>query len=165
MTPPYFVQKPRKSAGIAILLTFFFGPLGLFYASVTGGMIMTFLPVFLFLLGIVGMLRDSVVLLGLSVGLLVVFWLVCWLVSIIWAVISVSTYNGEIEQEERMQYALWSSHDATPSQFVVHINQKPYDGTTSGQETIQVTSTPNMRDWLKSNPGKSINDYYTKFGR
>ena len=33
------VGQNRKSTGVAFLLSFFFGPLGLFYASVTGGLV------------------------------------------------------------------------------------------------------------------------------
>lgn len=52
-TPPQYSPPPnpqqqtiiiaglnRKSTGVAFLLSFFFGPLGLFYASVTGGLVM-----------------------------------------------------------------------------------------------------------------------------
>ena len=33
-------ERPRKSLGIAVALAFFLGPIGLFYSSVTGAMVM-----------------------------------------------------------------------------------------------------------------------------
>ena len=166
MTAPYLVTKSPKSVGIAILLTFLLGPIGLFYASVSGGLIMTFTPIFLFLLAFVGLFQENALLLGWSVGLLIIFAVTFWLINIIWAVISVLSYNQEIEDDAKRQFALWNRHNQTnPNQFVVNINQKTSDLNTSGRETIEVSTKPNLQDWFRSNPGKSINDYYTKFGR
>jgi len=166
MTAPFLVTKSPKSVGIAILLTFLLGPIGLFYASVSGGLIMTFTPIFLFLLAFVGLFQENALLLGWSVGLLNIFAVTFWLINIIWAVISVLSYNQEIEDDAKRQFALWNSHNQTnPNQFVVNINQKTSDLNTSGRETIEVSTKPNLQDWFRSNPGKSINDYYTKFGR
>lgn len=39
-------QNDKKSTVLAFFLTFFFGPLGLFYASITGGIVMLILDVF-----------------------------------------------------------------------------------------------------------------------
>jgi hypothetical protein len=41
MAPAGVATAQPKSMAVALLLTFFFGPLGLFYASVTGGIVMT----------------------------------------------------------------------------------------------------------------------------
>lgn len=166
MTTPFLVTKSTKSVGIAILLTFLFGPIGLFYASVTGGLIMTFTPIFLFLLALVGFAQENSLLLGWSVGLLIIFAVTFWLINIIWAVISVIDYNKEIEDEAKRQFDLWNRHNQTnPNQFVVNINQKTSDLNTSGREKNEVSTKPNLQDWLKSNPSKSINDYFIKFGR
>jgi len=166
MTTPFLVTKSTKSVGIAILLTFLFGPLGLFYASVTGGLIMTFTPILLIILTLVGLFQENPLLLGWSFGLLVAFAATFWLINIIWAAISVTSYNREIEDEAARQFDLWNrSRETTPNQFVVNINQKKSDINATGQEKIEVTTKPNLQDWLKSNPGKSINDYFAKFGR
>lgn len=69
------VGGKQKSVGTAFLLAFLFGPLGLLYASVTGGIVM-------FLLGIV----IGIVTFGL--GLILV-----WIGSIIWAVVAASNAN------------------------------------------------------------------------
>lgn len=166
MTTPILVTKSTKSVGIAILLTFLFGPIGLFYASVSGGLIMTFTPILLILLTLVGLFQENSLLLGWSFGLLIVFAATFWLINIIWAVISVTSYNKEIEDEAKRQFDLWNRHQNTnPNQFVVNINQKTSDLNTPGRETIEVSTKPNLQDWLKSNPSKTINDYFTKFGR
>ncbi len=40
MAPAYVATPQQKSMAAALILTFLFGPLGLFYASVTGGVVM-----------------------------------------------------------------------------------------------------------------------------
>lgn len=50
-------------------------------------------------------------------------------------------------------------------QFEVYINQKSPDLNVSRQGTIEVSDKPNLQEWLKNNPGKRVNDYYSKFGR
>ncbi len=165
MTTPFLVTKSTKSVGIAILLTFLFGPIGLFYASVSGGLIMTFTPILLVLLALVGFFQQNSLLLGWSFGLLIVFALTFWLINIIWAVISVRSYNREIEDDAKRQFDLWNrQHSTSPNQFVVNINQKSSDINATGRETIEVSTKPNLQDWLKSNPGKTLNDYFAKFG-
>jgi ABC-type multidrug transport system fused ATPase/permease subunit len=166
MTTPIVVTKSTKSVGIAILLTFLFGPIGLFYASVIGGLIMTFTPIFLALLALIGLAQENLFLFGWSFGLLIIFAVTFWLVNIIWAVISVINYNREIEDDARRQFALWNSYNqSNPNQLVVNINQKTSDLIYSERQTIEISTKPNLQDWLRSNPGKTINDYFTKFGR
>lgn len=65
----------HKSVGLAFLLAFFFGPLGLLYASILGGVIMFFASLILFfLIPIVGAI-------------------LCWIVCIIWAIIAAQNGN------------------------------------------------------------------------
>ncbi len=40
LPPPVIVVAPAKSVGISLLLTFFFGPLGMLYSTVPGALIM-----------------------------------------------------------------------------------------------------------------------------
>jgi hypothetical protein len=68
----------QKSVGVAFLLAFLFGPLGLLYASVTGGIIM-------FILGIV----IGIITLGFG---LIFIWVGC----IIWAVIAAGAANKKM---------------------------------------------------------------------
>jgi len=69
------VIAKQKSVGVALLLTFFFGPLGLLYASVLGGIIMIILSI---LIGIF----------TLGIGLIFT-----WIACIIWAVVAVNMSN------------------------------------------------------------------------
>lgn len=68
----------KKSTGVALLLTFLFGPLGLFYASVVGGVVMLLLggALMLFTLGFGGLL--------------------VWPVCMIWAAVATSNYNKRL---------------------------------------------------------------------
>jgi hypothetical protein len=71
-----------KSVGVAFLLTFFFGPLGLFYSTVVGGVVMLGVELFLVILGFV----------TLGAGWLL-FW-VAWVVCIVWGCVAASNTNG-----------------------------------------------------------------------
>ena len=163
MTAPFLVTKSPKSIGIAILLTLLLGPIGLFYASVSGGLIMTITPIVLFLLLITGTLQENSILVEWSAGLLIIFALTYWLINIIWAVISVNSYNKEIEEDSKRQFELWERlREADQKQVVINVNQKSPDINTSGQRTT-VSTKPSLQEWAKNNPGKSIHDYYSKF--
>lgn len=69
------VVNKQKSAAIAILLTIFFGPLGLLYSSVIGGVVMIILGL------VIGLITFGI-------GLVVV-----WVGSIIWAAVAVAMIN------------------------------------------------------------------------
>jgi len=72
-----------KSVGVAFLLSFLFGPLGLLYASVVGGIVMFFVGVIaFFILPVVG-------------GIL------AWIGCIIWAVVAASNANNQSIQQAR----------------------------------------------------------------
>jgi DNA-binding protein Fis len=43
------------------------------------------------------------------------------------------------------------------------ISQKPSEKNTS-EQGINVSAKPSLREWLRNNPGRSVNDYYSKFG-
>jgi energy-coupling factor transporter transmembrane protein EcfT len=169
MTTLYLVTKSHKSVGIAILLTLLFGSIGLFYAIITGGLIMTFLgPTFLVILFIAGIVQKSYLIIGWSIGLYIFFGLTCWLITIIWAAISVRSYNGEIDDDAKRQFDLITrlqETDRGKNPITVNINPTTADISSSGQRKIEVTTKPNLQDWLKSNPSKTINDYFAKFGR
>jgi len=69
------VMIANKSVGASLVLTFLFGPLGMFYSTVWGGVIMTILC-----------LLVGVFTLGLG---LVVLWPIC----MVWGAVAVSNYN------------------------------------------------------------------------
>jgi len=72
------VPQAPKSMGVATLLAFFFGPLGLLYATVKGGLIMM----------AVGLLIGVI-----TVGLgLILIWPVC----VVWAAMATKNHNGRL---------------------------------------------------------------------
>ena len=72
------VTRSPKSQGIGLILTLLFGPLGLFYGSTIGGIIMTIIaiPVAIFTMGF-GMIAIN-------------------LICCVWSLISVSSYNKNL---------------------------------------------------------------------
>ena len=71
------IASPQKSMVAAILLTLFFGPLGLFYASITGGLIMLAAYAVVLVLSFV------------TFGMATVLFPLLWIVTIVWAVLGV----------------------------------------------------------------------------
>jgi hypothetical protein len=76
MAPSHVIAVVPKSMAASVLLTLFFGPLGLFYASVTGGVVMTILSI------VVG------------IGTLGVGLLLTGPACIVWAVVATNNYNA-----------------------------------------------------------------------
>ena len=139
----YFIPtRPLKSLVASILLTLLFGPIGLFYASIIGGLVMTFLvPLILAVFTIFSVdntttdtLYDSYVIIGSS---WIIFLILYWPICILWGVISVNKYNAKIHSETANQM------------FVAQSNNN------------SVVDSP-LQQWLKANPGKGINDFYKR---
>lgn len=123
-------------------------------------------PLLLTVLIVVGFIGENFLLINGSLILLIIFALTYWIITIAWAVISVISYNKEIEEEAQRQNEFWSKHyTSTPNQVVVNINPKTPEYKTSVQQKSEEPTKPHIQDWLKSNPGKTVNDYFTKFGR
>lgn len=72
------VVNQQKSVGLAFVLAFLFGPLGLFYATVTGGIVMLIAG------AIIGLVTFGI-------GLIFV-----WIGCVIWAVVAVNNANKVI---------------------------------------------------------------------
>lgn len=75
----------KKSTGVAFILSFFFGPLGLLYASVTGGLIMLVIsiPVAIFTLGF-GLILTNII-------------------CVVWAIIAVNNHNSKASNPQQFQ--------------------------------------------------------------
>ena len=165
----YVVTKPQKSVGIAILLTLVFGPIGLFYATVTGGLVMLFGPFILLVLMIMGFVADNPLLWGSTAMLLLFFVLFWWLVCMVWAAIGVSNYNRRIvreAQEEHMLYRNIFGEGREQDRVLVqakNLNLEINSGIPHERRPVKTETRPPLEEWLKSNPGKSINDYFTRF--
>ena len=72
------IVKTEKSMGVTILLTILFGPLGMFYSTVTGAIVMI-------------IVSGLVALFTLGLGLLIT-----WPVCIIWAAVKTNKYNKNL---------------------------------------------------------------------
>ncbi|MBG0775538.1 MAG: hypothetical protein H0S85_03790 [Desulfovibrionaceae bacterium] len=79
------VVKSPKSVGISLILTFLLGPLGMFYSTILGGLIMSALTVVL-----------GVLTLGIS-------WWLTWPVCMLWGALAVGAYNRRLAAEATAQ--------------------------------------------------------------
>jgi hypothetical protein len=99
----YVQQKIRtkKSLFLAVMLTIFFGPFGLLYATINGGLTMIFSPIALSSMLFVGFhfgdFLGITAFFGSSIALLFIipfYWIIC----IFWSIIAVSHHNSNIER-------------------------------------------------------------------
>ena len=72
------ILMPQKSMGVTILLTILFGPLGMFYSTIIGGIVMLILSIII-----------GIVTLGFGI-------LVTWPICIIWAAIATNNHNNKL---------------------------------------------------------------------
>lgn len=75
VVPAYIVVRPPRSVGAAIILTIFFGPLGMLYSTVPGALTMMFISFVLFFLTA-----------GFSV-------FITWPICILWSALAAESYN------------------------------------------------------------------------
>lgn len=87
----HIVVTPTKSVGLAIILTVLFGPLGMFYTTIWGGIIMS--VVFLLVVMVVGSLT-------LGLGLVVVL-PILWAICVLWAAMASNSYNRKLLAGEK----------------------------------------------------------------
>lgn len=78
----YVVMRSPKSLGIGLILTFFFGPIGLFYATISGAIIMLIIDAIFAVIGF----------LTLGYSLIVTAPLVN-LACMVWAYVKINSYN------------------------------------------------------------------------
>lgn len=121
------VVGKSKSVGIAFLLSFLFGPLGLFYSSVAGGIIMLILGV-------------AVGIITLGFGLIFI-----WIACIIWAVIAANSANKKLLNNSGMIHSPIISNPNTEQPSIIpkengQIQNKQQD---IQNQSIQEISEPN----------------------
>lgn len=125
-------MKQSKNLVAAILLAFLLGPIGLFYASIWGGLIMTFTPIVFAILFSDGSIINAFAIL-FTYGLLtfVIYWPLC----IVWAAIATIRHNKKVNEEEYYEQEI----------------EKSYESSSPDEKMVE---------WLKANPTKGINDYF-----
>ncbi len=110
----YIVTKSTKSRGIAALLVFLFGGLGLFYASVLGGIVMGILvPIAIYFFLFLGVMAESTSL----IAIVIIFCCLYYIICLIWALRAVSSYNRNLVAESN--HPLLHNQDSN----IVTINQ------------------------------------------
>jgi hypothetical protein len=126
-----------------------FGPIGLFYASVTGGLLMIVSPFLLLAFAGSNFIATSF-------GLLIfVYWLTC----IIWGAVAVDNYNHRIISYARKQQVI----NDTSQQKQEPVQQVFFEKQNINQVVTDINK-PTLNDWRKENPHRSINDYFQRFG-
>ena len=113
----YIVTKPTKSKGIAALLVMLFGGIGLFYASVTGGIIMGIVaPFAIFFFFFLGIMTSTMSL----VALVIVFCCLYYIICLIWALNAVNIYNQRLISDSYL-------YNNTSVQVTTDLNTYPTD--------------------------------------
>ncbi len=158
----YTENVQTKSLGWAIVLTLIFGPLGLFYASVSGGLIMTLTPLALFVLFLLGAVTQSSVLLASSGILLIIFALSYWIICVIWAATSVSNYNNKVVNDSRHEEFLRLLDENNQANNKIVQNVIPTEITKVADN--QNLDQPTIKVWKQQNPNRSLNEYYQIYG-
>lgn len=93
---------PQKSVGVAFLLTFLFGPFGMFYSTVTGALVLLVISVVLSLVAglLIGLI--SLATFGLGAFLMILAPLAglpIWITSMIWGCLAASHHNDRVREQ------------------------------------------------------------------
>ncbi|MGC5258917.1 hypothetical protein ACPXCG_21460 [Gordonia sp. DT218] len=88
-SPPVVVVGSTKSVGLAFLLAFLFGPLGMLYSTVAGALIMICVSILAFFVSI------------FTLGVPIFF---VWVACIIWSCIAASNHNDTLRRHTTPYY-------------------------------------------------------------
>ena len=100
--PPMVVIPAQKSVGVAFVLTFFFGVLGMFYATVPGALILIGITLAAIVLATILIGVLSVLTLGYGAvlfGLVPFIGVAAWITSIIWGCLAASRHNERLRAQ------------------------------------------------------------------
>lgn len=104
---PMYVPT-QKSVGVAFVLTFFFGPFGMFYSTVAGALVMLGIGLALGVLTGIVVAMITLVTFGAGALLAVLAPLVgipVWIGSMIWGCVAASKHNERVHAQLGMQFA------------------------------------------------------------
>jgi hypothetical protein len=82
----------HKSVGVAILLTLFFGPFGMFYSTIKGALTMIFLPIIILIILVSYKSTNDAMSGGMLIGSIIFYFPIC----LIWAAVAASSSNKKI---------------------------------------------------------------------
>lgn len=97
--PPVMMMPAPKSAGVTFVLTFFFGVLGMFYATTSGALILLGVTLGAIVLAVVAIGILSVLTLGFGAALFAFVPLIgvaAWITSMIWGCMAASRHNERL---------------------------------------------------------------------
>jgi hypothetical protein len=83
-TQAAIILTKTKNMALAVILTILFGGLGLFYASIVGGIVMTVLEIIIVIAGFV------------TVGIAWLLIPLLHIINLIWAIVAVKKHNARI---------------------------------------------------------------------
>ncbi|MGP9680587.1 hypothetical protein [Brachybacterium sp. AOP3-A1-3] len=124
--PPAYLPA-QKSVGVAFVLTFFFGPLGMLYSTVGGALVMIGIDLVLAVLTGIVVFFISLITLGIGSVLVILAPLVgipTWIVSMIWGCVAASKHNEHVRAQLGMQFAA-GAQSASAGQFAPGGQQGP----------------------------------------
>lgn len=157
-----------KSVGLAIILTILFGPIGLFYASISGALFLILgIPLIIGIFLGVGLINIDYTIIFSSIAVLIVFLVFEWLISIIWSVVAVNKYNNNLiskSENKRETYTGYSKPNQKIETYKIRENR---EHRTAHSDYIpkrnENNDIPTLEEWLKL-PGRTENGYNLKFG-
>lgn len=97
--PPVMVLPAQKSVGVAFVLTFFFGVLGMFYSTVSGALILLGITLGAIVLATVLIAILAVLTMGFGTVLFTLVPLIgvgAWITSMIWGCMAASRHNERL---------------------------------------------------------------------
>lgn len=100
--PPVVMMPAQKSVGVAFVLTFFFGVFGMFYATVSGALILLGITIGAILLATLAVLLLSLITFGFGAFLFTFVPLIgvaAWITSMIWGCLAASRFNERLQRQ------------------------------------------------------------------
>jgi hypothetical protein len=121
------VVRPPKSVGVAVVLSFLFGPFGMFYSTVTGALVILAIDFVLIFISVA------------TLGIGGVLYFLTWIGGIIWAAMAASKHNAmiaaaaiQIQSQQQSQAQSNSASAAAAGNItvapVIHVMAPPMSG-------------------------------------
>lgn len=86
------VAVNSKSVGMAFILILFFGPFGMLYSTIIGGVVMLMLPIPIVIIMFTSAISGNLD--GIAFGL--IFFIFYWVICLVWGVTAVNSYNKNL---------------------------------------------------------------------
>ena len=124
--PPGVIDAP-KSVGVAFVLTFFFGPLGMLYSTVTGALVLLGITLVVSLLTGLAIALITLATFGFGSFLALLAPLVglpIWITSMIWGCLAASGHNERVRAQHAQHAHAYAQYGAA---FAQQNAQRPAD--------------------------------------